>query len=228
MFKLYCLILYYIFYKNKKECNILNYETDQEEFWAGNFGNEYTERNNDKIWVSANIALFSKILNRTGNISNCLELGANRGLNLLAIGSLIPDIKMKAVEINETAVEECRKIPDVDVFKGSIFDYDIEPETYDLTFTKGVLIHIAPEKLGEVYEILYKSSKRYVLVAEYYNPSPVEINYRGNTGKLFKRDFAGEILDKYPDLELVDYGFVYHRDVVFPQDDLTWFLMEKR
>lgn len=89
--------------------------------------------------------MFSKIFNKTRNIKSCLELGSNRGLNLLAIGSLIPDIKMKSVEINDSAVDECRKIPNVDVFKGSIFDYKIEPEKYDITFTKGVLIHIAPE-----------------------------------------------------------------------------------
>jgi len=32
----------------------------------------------------------------------------------------------------------------------------------------------------------------------------------------------------FVDLELVDYGFVYHRDPVFPQDDINWFLMKKQ
>ena len=73
---------------------------------------------------------------------------------------------------------------------------------------------------------LYDYSARYILVAEYYNPTPVEVEYRGNTGKLFKRDFAGEIMDMYSDLKLVEYGFLYHRDI-FPSDDATWFLMEK-
>ncbi|MBE6499183.1 MAG: pseudaminic acid biosynthesis-associated methylase [Methanobrevibacter thaueri] len=207
---------------------MLSYKTEQEEFWAGDFGEKYTERNNDANIVCSNISIFSKIFNRTKNVKSCLELGANRGLNLLAISNLIPDINMKAIEINEVAAEKCSKIPNVEVFKGSILDYQIESETYDLTFTKGVLIHIAPEKLENIYEILYKSSKKYIMVAEYYNPTPVELNYRGNTGKLFKRDFAGEILDKYPDLELIDYGFIYHRDYNFPQDDMTWFLMEKK
>ena len=35
------------------------------------------------------------------------------------------------------------------------------------------------------------------------------------------------MLDQYHNLHLVDYGFVYHRDHNFPQDDLTWFLLEK-
>jgi len=38
------------------------------------------------------------------------------------------------------------------------------------------------------------------------------INYRGESGNLFKRDFASEMLDKFDDLELVDYGFQYHGD----------------
>ena len=64
-------------------------------------------------------------------------------------------------------------------------------------------------------------------MCEYYNPSPVTINYRGHSDRLFKRDFEGEILDKFPDLNLIDYGFSYKRDVVFPQDDITWFLLQK-
>ncbi|NDB35890.1 MAG: pseudaminic acid biosynthesis-associated methylase, partial [Flavobacteriia bacterium] len=43
-----------------------------------------------------------------------------------------------------------------------------------------------------------------------------------------KRDFAGELLDTFPDLRLVDYGFAYKRDTSFPQDDITWFLLEKQ
>ena len=49
----------------------------------------------------------------------------------------------------------------------------------------------------------------------------------GTPGKLFRRDFAGEILDTYTDLTLVDYGFVYRRDRKFNHDDMNWFLMEK-
>jgi hypothetical protein len=96
-----------------------------------------------------------------------------------------------------------------------------------LSFIKGVLIHINPDHLQEVYEKLYNASEKFILVAEYYNPSPVAIPYRGHDDRLFKRDFAGELLEKYSDLELVDYGFAYRRDPAFPQDDITWFLMRK-
>ena len=65
------------------------------------------------------------------------------------------------------------------------------------------------------------------MVCEYDNPSPVEVHHRGLDHALFKRDFAGEILDATPGLRLVDYGFTYHRDPVHPLDDSTWFLMER-
>jgi spore coat polysaccharide biosynthesis protein SpsF len=100
--------------------------------------------------------------------------------------------------------------------------------TWDLVLVKGVLIHINPEKLEVVYGKLLESSTRYIVVAEYYNPTPIAVLYRGHADRLFKRDFAGEMLDAFPSLKLLDYGFSYHRDPNFPQDDITWFLLEKR
>ena len=75
---------------------------------------------------------------------------------------------------------------------------------------------------------MYKNTKKYICIVEYYNPTPVEVIYRGHKGKLFKRDFAGEMLDKYRNLKLINYGFVYKRDNNFPYDDINWFLLEKK
>jgi pseudaminic acid biosynthesis-associated methylase len=97
----------------------------------------------------------------------------------------------------------------------------------DLVLSKGFLIHVNPDKLSQIYDLLYQSSCHYICLAEYYSPTPVEVNYRGCEDKLFKRDFAGEMLDRFNNLKLVDYGFIYHRDNQFPQDDINWFLLEK-
>ena len=86
---------------------------------------------------------------------------------------------------------------------------------------------IYPDELRNVYDKLYKASLKYILIAELYNPTPVEISYR-ETGKLFKRDFAGEMIDMYRDLVLIDYGFGYRRDNVAPIGDINWFLLQKR
>jgi len=33
---------------------------------------------------------------------------------------------------------------------------------------------------------------------------------------------------QHPSLQLIDYGFAYHHDPKWDQDDANWFLMEKR
>ncbi len=148
-------------------------------------------------------------------------------MNLKALKLLYPSIWLRGIEINPNAAKLLQQtIGAENVRLGSIFDEAFN-ETADLSLIKGVLIHINPEMLQIVYQRLYESSAKYILIAEYYNPVPVSINYRGFSDKLFKRDFAGEFLDKYIDCKLVDYGFIYKRDPSFPQDDISWFLIEK-
>jgi len=200
--------------------------SEQEALWAGQFGREYTARNSNDAAVGSNIALFSRILERTGPLRSVLELGANTGLNLRALHHLLPEAAFTAVDINPDAVKHLQGLPRVTAHCQSILEFKPDGR-WDLVLTKGVLIHIQPDLLGEVYSLMYRCAERFLCVAEYYNPSPVEVPYRGHVGMLFKRDFAGELLDRFPHLRLVDYGFVYRRDPTFPQDDLTWFLLEK-
>jgi pseudaminic acid biosynthesis-associated methylase len=199
--------------------------TPQEQFWSGEFGDAYIERNQGADLLAGNLSLFSDILRRTGPIASALELGANVGMNVQALRLLLPSLAITAVEINPVAAAELRKL-DCEVIEGSILAWEPPPHGYDLVYTKGVLIHIAPEALPTVYDKLALAGRRHVLMVEYYNPGPVTIEYRGHDERLFKRDFAGEFLDRHDDFDLVDYGFRYHRGV-FAQDDLTWFLMER-
>jgi spore coat polysaccharide biosynthesis protein SpsF len=206
----------------------MKFKTEHEEFWAGKFGDEYISRNKSQEYLASNLNFFSKAFNQLGRPNSLIEFGANVGMNLRAIKLLFPNIELSGVEINKTASEELANfLGKENVFNGSIFDYQ-STDKFDVSLIKGVLIHINPEMLSTVYEKLYQSSNKYILIAEYYNPSPVTVNYRGHNDRLFKRDFAGELLETYDDLELIDYGFTYKRDKAFPQDDVTWFLMEKK
>ena len=205
----------------------MSFKTDQEAFWAGEFGDAYIKRNQGKNLLASNLNFFSKSLSSTNNLNSCIEFGANIGMNLKALRQLYPDIELNAIEINKEAAEELTSLVNKkNIFQGSIFNYD-PVRKFDLVIIKGVLIHINPDQLMNVYNKIVASSKRYILVAEYYNPSPVAIPYRGHTDKLFKRDFAGEMMDNFSELSLKDYGFAYHRDPTFPQDDISWFLLEK-
>jgi spore coat polysaccharide biosynthesis protein SpsF len=200
--------------------------TEQEVFWHGTFGDEYIDRNKSKSLLASNISFFSKILSNSEGINSVFEFGCNIGMNLKAIQALLPMSKLSGVEINKTAVAELRKNNDIEVIEGSILDLQID-STFDLTLIKTVLIHINPDRLDEVYSRLYEYSNKYICIAEYYNPSPVNVQYRGHENRLFKRDFSGEFMQKYPNVKLIDYGFVYHKDPNFPQDDISWFLMKK-
>jgi pseudaminic acid biosynthesis-associated methylase len=203
------------------------FKTKQEHFWAGEFGDAYIGRNNSEQLLASNINFFSTALRRLGKLASCIEFGANVGMNLRSLKMLFPGALMQGIEINSSAVMELAQVIGSDnVHNCSVFDVNITRKA-QLSFTKGLLIHINPDHLEDVYKKLYEASERFILVAEYYNPSPVAIPYRGHDERLFKRDFAGEMLEKYPDLTLVDYGFSYRRDPAFPQDDINWFLMEK-
>lgn len=206
----------------------INYQTDQENFWAGEFGTEYIDRNKGEKLLASNLNFFTKALIQAGKISSCIEFGANVGMNLRALKLLYPEIKLTGIEINKDAANELKDlIGDSNVYSGSIFTWTPK-DTFDLVLIKGVLIHINPEKLKKVYQKVYEATNRIILICEYYNPFPVTIPYRGYNDRLFKRDFAGEMLDYYPDLSLVDYGFSYHLDEAFPQDDINWFLLMRR
>ena len=207
-------------------------KTEQEKFWAGEFGTEYSDRNVGANILASNLALFADIFKRVPKLSSVVEFGSNIGLNLKALDLLYPGQAQSAVEINEVAAKKINDaLPNTKVFNLSISDFEpgmLVDGPCDLALIKGVLIHINPEQLNMVYEKLYESSKRFILVCEYYNPKPDTVSYRGHADKLFRRDFAGELLDTYADLKLVNYGFAYHRDASFPQDDLTWFLLERK
>ena len=170
--------------------------------------------------------MFGKIFARTPGCDSALEIGANIGGNLHAIRALLPKAELSAVEINETAAEQLKAIDGLRLYRQSVLQFTPDYQR-DFVLRAGLLIHINPDFLPQVYDTLYASHRRYVCIVEYYNPVPVQVGYRGHRNRLFKRDFAGEMLDRFSDLRLLDYGFVYHRGP-FPLDDVNWFVLEKQ
>jgi spore coat polysaccharide biosynthesis protein SpsF len=83
----------------------MNFKTEQEAFWAGNFGTEYIQRNQGANLLASNLDFFSKALRSAQNIRSCIEFGANIGMNLKALKLLHPSINAHAIEINAQAVK---------------------------------------------------------------------------------------------------------------------------
>jgi pseudaminic acid biosynthesis-associated methylase len=205
----------------------VSYSTDQENFWAQEFGDSYIERNKSEELLASNVSFFAQVFKKAQPIESLVELGANIGMNIGALSVLFPNTRFAAVEINDRAASELTAAyPETKVYNESILDFTPDL-VWDVALVKGVLIHLNPETLPMVYEKLSKIASKYVVIAEYYNPTPVALSYRGHSDRLFKRDFAGEFLDSQTDFRLLDYGFSYHRDELFPQDDINWFLLQK-
>ena len=187
--------------------------------WAGDFGRDYHAR--DVREVDKTVNLFRLMLRNAGIIRTAVEFGAGTGTNLEALKRLIR-CRTTGVEINPAACEEMQAD---EVICGSMLNVEVSPRK--LAFTKGALIHIHPNDLPQAYSALFKASSKYIMLCEYFNPTPAEIEYRGQSGLLWKRDFAGEMMDSYP-LDLLDYGFSYDRDPEMPSDNFNWFLLGKK
>lgn len=200
--------------------------SDQEQFWTGTFGDDYSLRKDDEQIIVSDTNLFSQALKSAPEINSIVELGCNIGNNLRALNRINPKFKLRGYEINKTAVDKVKKHNVAEIIHESITNPLDHSQTFDLSFTKGVLIHINPDLLHVAYENIYNLSHKYILLVEYYNPNPVSVTYRNNSDVLFKRDFAGEMIEKYH-LKLINYGFVYHRDNYFSLDDMNWFLLSK-
>ena len=202
-------------------------QTPQEKFWKGNFGDRYAIRCNKKIYLKSTQNIFNLALKKTKRINSCIELGAGAGNNIKCLKKEYPRAKLQAVEINNLAVRYLEKIIEKEnIFNESILKWQTNKK-FDLVLVKGVLIHMPPNKLKKIYNLLFKLSKKYILICEYYYPTPVNVTYRGYKNRLFKRDFAGEILKKFKKLKLIDYGFVYKNDPNYPLNDISWFLLKK-
>jgi len=198
-------------------------------FWTGHAGNRYIKRNQSSDENHKNrINFWKNILSRVAlnNNSKILEVGANIGLNLKAIKS-IKKFDLYAIEPNSNACQE--------IIKNNILDkehllHDVANEIgfsdnkFDIVFTCGVLIHIHPENLLDAMKEIYRVSKKYIVCAEYFSDKDEEINYHGEDGLLFKKDFGSFYLDNFPNLKLIDYGFSWKR--VTGMDNLTWWIFE--
>jgi pseudaminic acid biosynthesis-associated methylase len=203
------------------------YKTEQEKFWQGDFGNNYIYRNKRKLLIKNNFFFFKKIFSKFFKIKSLIEFGPNIGLNIIALKKIFKFKFITAVEINKKACSQIEQIKKINIINDSIINFSPKKK-YDLVLVKGVLIHINPNKLKKVYNTIYKSCKTagHILIAEYYNPYPTTLIYRGKKNKLFKRDFAGEFVSLFKKTKIVKYGFTYHKDK-HPQDDLNWFLIKK-
>jgi pseudaminic acid biosynthesis-associated methylase len=174
--------------------------TPQLALWRSEFGRAYTERNDhDKPErVEAWRAVLADIAP-----TRVLEVGCNLGWNLVYLDRLgIPELY--GVEPQRDAVIRARqRHPHFTIVHGTAFELPFRDEFYDLVFTSGVLIHIAPESLEHALDEIHRVSRRWIIAIEYDHAVEQEIQYRGHAGALWKRDHGSAWQARFPGLRLV-------------------------
>jgi pseudaminic acid biosynthesis-associated methylase len=188
-------------------------DTPQLDAWRGDFGREYTERSRFSLddqnqhWMEVYgvraTDFFERNLEGVDRSARVLEVGCNLGNKLMLMQSL-GFTDLYGIEPAAYAVTQARaRNPGLDLLRADAMDLPFKDDFFDFVFTCGVLIHIHPDDLAQAQREILRVSKRWVFGYEYFSDEPAEMDYRGNDGLLFKRDFSAAYQQLDPALAVV-------------------------
>lgn len=205
------------------------FNSEQEKFWATTYAENYIRKNQEFDHNLGAEAWGKMLANVDGDINTFLECGCNIGRNIEQINRILPNAQPSIIEISKPAFAfVCSRYSLIHAFNGAILESSFDNDSFDLVFTMGVLIHINPEQLIDHLEKMFRYSSKYILMGEYFNRTPISIEYQGEKDKLFKRDFGKLFIENF-DVKLLDYGFLWgHIYDAAGFDDVTWWLFEKK
>ncbi len=165
-------------------------------------------------------------IDRLPRSTKILEIGANLGQQLELLRQM-GFRNVVGIEINEYAIRRAHGLfPGVQIMKASAFNLPFKDCYFDLVFTSGVLIHIAPKDVGRAIVEIHRTAKSLIWGFEYFDPVYAVIPYRGNKNVMWRGDFAGMYLKRFKDLRLLKqelYPYVQDRT---KQDAM--FLLKKK
>jgi pseudaminic acid biosynthesis-associated methylase len=187
-------------------------QTDQIRTWSGDFGREYTDRNDyspdslDELYRRnygiTRRELNEEFLSAVPKDACILEIGCNTGTQLLVLREM-GFTDLYGIEIQSYALERAKaRLPGATLTQASAFAIPYPDRHFDLVFTSGVLIHIAPADLPIAMDEIHRCARTWIWGLEYYAPQMTEVVYRGHENLLWKADYARTYLERFPDLEL--------------------------
>jgi pseudaminic acid biosynthesis-associated methylase len=188
-------------------------DTEQIRTWSGDFGREYTDRNTftpaqvDEIYLRnygiARTEINRRFLESIPRDARILEVGWNLGNQLLLLQSM-GFTNLYGIEIQEYALQGAQaRLPAAVLKQASALAIPYADQFFDLVFTSGVLIRIAPADLPAVLGEIRRCTKHWIWGFEYYAPQMTEVAYRGHSALLWKTDYARLYTEQFPDLELI-------------------------
>src|SRR5262249_49181074 len=146
--------------------------TRQMQIWEGEFGKDYTDRN--ALLVDQMQTSYKRDFGHTRTEMNAVFLGAlDRSIRILEVGSNIGlqlaclqgmgFRSLYGIELQPYAVERSKTVSkNINLIQGSAFDIPYKDCYFDLVFTSGVLIHIAPTDIATVLNEIFRCSNRYI------------------------------------------------------------------
>jgi len=185
----------------------------QTNFWTGKFGKEYNDRNNysheewERFYIN-NWGITKTKMNESfiGDLPKdirILEVGSNIGMQLRGLQQM-GFINLYGIELQSDAVEKSKQqTKGINIIQGSGYDIPYKDSYFDLVFTAGVLIHIAPENYKTIMSEMVRCSKKYIWGFEYFSENITDIPYRDNIGFLWKADFSKIFLQNFSQLKEV-------------------------
>ena len=188
-------------------------ETAQTEVWKGEFGRSYSDRNTfdmqsldllyRKNYGITRTQINKNFLEGLPSTSSFLEVGCNTGNQLLLLQQM-GFLNLSGIELQPYALEIARsRTKNISLTQGSALAIPHGEGIFDVVFTSGVLIHIAPHDLARAMDEIHRCAKTYIWGMEYYAPNLTEVNYRDQSGLLWKTDYAARYLERFKDLELI-------------------------
>lgn len=131
---------------------------------------------------------------------SALELGCNVGRNLFVLQQRYPEMALHGVDINTDAIEYARTRVRAEFLVGDLYDLDmiLSDRMVDIIFTMGVLIHLHPDALPQILEVMARHAQRALVLVEQVSADNTVV--KGPASWLPERRVTGEYIQWSPDL----------------------------
>ena len=146
--------------------------------------NQYTSENENQIDGEQSKFIF--YLSAALGARSVCEAGCNIGNNLSAFPS---NFRVHGIDANEGAIEKAKE-------RYQNFTFNVEnlknisqsDSSFDVVFTRGVLIHIPDEEMEQVMNELLRITKKWVFNLEYFGEDGKMIKWKRGNDLLWFRD----------------------------------------
>jgi len=211
---------------------------EQQEFWKGKHGNEWTERlltmkSAYQNWEADSGVklkdLLQEFFHDIPKNSKIIEMGCGPGWVLKTLEEL-GYTKLHGIDINDNAIRVARKNHPKIRFSAGPLEAVTITHWYDTVLTSAFLIHIHPDNLDNTMKIIYNTANKYIFGRELSSTSPEECpienpNKRKWKNQYWTRRFKVKWLELFPDLKVVKYKLIPMMSKQYIQTEV--YLLEK-